>query len=150
MPNVEYITVLGFDFGLQRTGVAVANTLTGFATPERVLYARQGQPDWEGIEALIQLWKPKLLVVGMPSKLDGAKSASHDTVLAFCKALEKRTGLNVETFNEQLSSREAEQRLKSARQAGRKRKVRKEDIDQLSAAIILENWMQEKAYGQQI
>ena len=52
--------------------------------------------------------------------------------------------------NEQLSSREAEQRLKLARQAGRKRKITKEQIDQVAAAIILENWMQDYVNGQQL
>jgi putative Holliday junction resolvase len=139
------ITVLGFDFGLNRTGVAVANTLTGVATPQAVLHSQNQQPDWQGIERLIQLWRPKILVVGMPRKLDGSESSMHATILKFCHELEKRTALPVQTANEQLSSREAEQRLKSARQAGRKQKIRKEEIDQLAAAIILENWMQEHA-----
>ncbi len=141
------MTVLGFDFGNVRTGVAVGNTLTGMATPQSILYAQQGQPDWQGIQRLIDTWRPGLLVVGMPRKLDGSDSAMQEPILRFCRELEKRTGLAVQTFNEQLSSREAEQRLQQARQAGRKRKVRKEDIDQLAAAIILENWMQENAYG---
>lgn len=144
------MTVLGFDFGLQRTGVAVGNTLTGLATPETVLYSQNNQPDWAGIERLIQLWRPKLLVVGMPRKLDGTDSSMQETILKFCRELEKRTKLPVQTANEQLSSREAEQVLKTARQAGRKRKIRKEEIDQLAAAIILENWMQEYAYQQQL
>ena len=144
------MTVLGFDFGLNRTGVAVGNTLTGLATPQTVLYAQNNQPDWQGIECLIQLWRPKILVVGMPRKLDGSDSSMQETILKFCRELEKRTALPVQTANEQLSSREAEQVLKSARQAGRKRKIRKEEIDQLAAAIILENWMQEHAHQQQI
>ncbi|MFI0401112.1 MAG: Holliday junction resolvase RuvX [Thiolinea sp.] len=144
------ITVLGFDFGLNRTGVAVGNTLTGLATPQTVLYAQNNQPDWQGIECLIQLWRPKILVVGMPRKLDGSDSSMQETILKFCRELEKRTALPVQTANEQLSSREAEQVLKSARQAGRKRKIRKEEIDQLAAAIILENWMQEHAHQQHI
>lgn len=144
------MTILGFDFGLQRTGVAVGNTLTGLATPQTVLYSQNNQPDWAGIERLIQLWRPKLLVVGMPRKLDGTDSSMQETILKFCRELEKRTKLPVQTANEQLSSREAEQVLKTARQAGRKRKIRKEEIDQLAAAIILENWMQEYAHQQQL
>lgn len=135
--------LLGFDFGLARIGVAVANTLTGVATPESVIRAKQGQPDWDAIQRQIKVWRPQVLVVGMPQKLDGSDSAMRQPILAFCKKLETLSGLPVQTANEQLSSREAEQRLKQARQSGRKRKVRKEEIDQLAAAIILENWMQE-------
>lgn len=141
------MTLLGFDFGLTRIGVAVANTLTGSATPQGVVYAKQGQPDWDAVQGHIQTWRPRLLVVGMPQKLDGSDSAMRQPILKFCGELEKISQLPVQTANEQLSSREAEQRLKSARQAGRKRKVRKEDIDQLAAAIILENWMQENPHG---
>ncbi len=141
------LTLLGFDFGLSRTGLAVANTLTGLATPECVLYSVQGQPDWAGIGKRIQTWRPDLLIVGLPQKTDGSQSTMHDAIIAFAKALEQRSGLPVQLFAETLSSREAEERLKQARQAGRKRKVRKEDIDQLAAAIILENWMQENAHA---
>lgn len=141
------MTVLGFDFGLNRTGVAIANLLTGMATPACVLHSKNGQPDWQGIDNLIKEWRPEKLVVGMPAMLDGSDSSMKKTITRFCHALEQHTGLPVETANEQLSSREAEQRLKSARQAGRKRKIRKEEIDQLAAAIILENWMQEQQAG---
>lgn len=143
------MTVLGFDFGLNRTGVAIASLLTGMATPVCVLHSKNGQPDWPGIDKLITEWRPEQLIVGMPSMLDGSDSSMKKTITRFCHALEAHTGLPVHTANEQLSSREAEQRLKSARQAGRKRKIRKEEIDQLAAAIILENWMQEQHHGQQ-
>lgn len=140
-------TILGFDYGANRTGVAIANTITGVATPESVLYSKNGQPDWQGIQKLIDLWRPKQLIVGMPRKLDGSDSSMKDTILKFSRQLEQRTRLPVSLANEQLSSREAEQRLKLARQSGRKRKIRKEEIDQLAAAIILENWMQENHFG---
>lgn len=148
MPESLPHTILGFDFGVVRIGVAVANTITGIATPESVLTAKQNQPDWEGILQLIKAWRPGLLVVGMPRKLDGSASAMQEPILKFCRELEQRSGLPVQMVSEQLSSREAEDRLKSARQAGRKRKIRKEDIDQLAAAIILESWLLENARGQ--
>ena len=83
----------------------------------------------------------------MPRKLDGTDSAMQETILRFIRQLEGRYTLPVDVVSEQLSSREAEQRLKQARQAGRKRKVRKEEIDQVAAAIILESWMQEYSHG---
>ncbi|MGB1008174.1 MAG: Holliday junction resolvase RuvX [Thiolinea sp.] len=140
--------VMGFDFGANRTGVAIANTLTGIATPQSILYAQQGKPDWVSISKLVEEWKPQQLVVGMPRKLDGSPSSMDKPIRKFCQQLEQHTQLPVQLADEQLSSREAEQRLKSARQAGRKRKIRKEEIDQLAAAIILENWMQGYAHGQ--
>lgn len=147
---MTHLTVLGFDYGKARIGVAVANTLTGVATPQSTVTARDGVPDWTAITLCIQEWRPKRLVVGMPRKLDGSDSAMQEPIERFIRQLEGRYALPVDVVSEQLSSREAEQRLKSARQAGRKRKVRKEEIDQVAAAIILESWMQEYTNGQQL
>jgi len=141
------MTVLGFDYGKARIGVAVANTLTGIATPQSTVTARDGAPDWDAVSRCLKEWQPARLVVGMPRKLDGTDSAMQEPVLRFIRQLEGRYHLPVDVVSEQLSSCEAEQRLKSARQAGRKRKVRKEEIDQVAAAIILESWMQEYAHG---
>ncbi|HRJ52597.1 MAG TPA: Holliday junction resolvase RuvX [Candidatus Thiothrix moscowensis] len=137
------MTVLGFDYGKARIGVAVANTLAGVATPQSTVMARDGVPDWDAITRCLQEWKPARLVVGMPRKLDGTDSAMQEPIERFIRQLQGRYNLPVDIVSEQLSSREAEQRLKLARQAGRKRKVRKEEIDQVAAAIILESWMQE-------
>jgi len=142
-------TLIGFDYGKARIGVAVVNTLVGISTPQSTVYARDGVPDWEAVTRCLNEWKPTRLVVGMPRKLDGSDSAMQEPILRFIRQLEGRYKLPVDVVSEQLSSREAEQRLKSARQAGRKRKVRKEEIDQVAAAIILESWIQEHAYGQQ-
>lgn len=141
------LTVLGFDFGKARIGVAVANTLAGVATPQSTIAARDGMPDWNAITRCLEEWKPARLVVGMPRKLDGSDSAMQEPIQRFIRQLEGRYSLPVDIVSEQLSSREAEQRLKLARQAGRKRKVRKEEIDQIAATIILESWMQEYSHG---
>lgn len=140
---MNIITVVGFDYGKARIGVAVANTLTGIATPQTTIQAKDGVPDWQAITRCLQEWKPARLVVGMPQKLDGSESAMQATIERFIRQLQGRYTLPVDVVSEQLSSLEAEQRLKQARQAGRKRKVRKEEIDQVAAAIILESWMQE-------
>ncbi|MEB4593492.1 Holliday junction resolvase RuvX [Candidatus Thiothrix sp. Deng01] len=146
---MNHLTVLGFDYGKARIGVAVINTLAGVAIPQSVIAARDGAPDWEAISRCLQEWKPARLVVGMPRKLDNSASAMQEPIERFIRQLQGRYQLPVDVVSEQLSSREAEQRLKLARQAGRKRKIRKEEIDQMAAAIILESWMQEYAHGQQ-
>lgn len=135
------MSLLAFDFGLARVGVAIGHTLTGVATPLCVLHSRDEKPDWEGIGKLIIEWQPKRLIVGMPTYLDGRKSEMTQRTERFCRQLEGRYALPVETVSEQLSSREAEQRLKQVRQSGRRKKVTKGEIDQLAATIILESWM---------
>ena len=135
------MSILAFDFGLARTGVAVGNKLTGIATPLCILQSINTKPDWVRISQLITEWRPKILVVGIPKHLDGRSSNMTLRAEKFSRQLEGRYNLPVETIGEQLSSLEAEQRLKQARQAGRKKKVVKGEIDQLAAAIILESWM---------
>jgi putative Holliday junction resolvase len=138
---------MAFDFGKQRTGVAIANSITKIATPHCTLLSHNQQPHWEKITQLLQEWRPKQLVVGVPYYLDGSSSSMTQAALRFSRQLEGRYNLPVDTVNEQLSSREAESRLKQARQQGRKKKINKEEIDQLAAAIILENWFQVSKYN---
>lgn len=144
---MSHMTLLGFDYGMARIGVAIANTLTGIATPQSTIRARDGVPDWQAISQCLAEWRPDRLVVGMPRKLDGSDSAMQEPVKRFIRQLADRYAVPVDVVNEQLSSREAEQRLKLARQAGRKRRIRKEEIDQMAATIILESWMQGNAHA---
>lgn len=139
--------VIAFDFGLKRTGVAVGNTLTGSATPECTLISRDDRPDWEGITRLIEEWKPAQLVVGMPVELDGNENPIKKRIERFCNQLQGRYNLNVNQENEQFTSIEAAARLKQLRQSGRKKKVTKDEVDKIAAAIILENWMQKNTHS---
>jgi len=135
------MTVLAFDFGLARTGVAIGNTVTGVVTPLCTLTSINTKPDWESITKLIEEWRPQTLVVGIPYLLDGNSSEMTLKAEKFSRQLEGRYALPVDTINEQLSSLEAEDRLRQSRQTGRKKKIKKEEIDQLAAAIILESWI---------
>ncbi|WP_299876842.1 Holliday junction resolvase RuvX [uncultured Cocleimonas sp.] len=142
--------IIAFDFGLKRTGVAVGNTLTGSATPECTLISKDERPDWEGITRLIEEWKPEQLVVGLPIELDTGPEIKENPIKKrierFCNQLQGRYNLKVDQENEQFTSIEAAARLKQLRQSGRKKKVTKDEVDKIAAAIILENWMQSNAY----
>ena len=133
-------TILGFDYGARRIGVAVGQLLTGTATALTTLETR-GAPDWDAIGKLIAEWRPARLVVGMPHNLDGSEHELKPVIERFCRQLHGRFGLPVDTVDERLSSAEASARLIETRQRGRRRKIRKDEIDRLSAAILLETWM---------
>jgi len=143
-------TVISFDFGLKRTGIAVGNTTTGSASPETTLQSQDEKPDWQAISVLINEWKPEQLVVGMPTELDGSDSPLKKRIERFCNQLNGRYNLPVDQENEQFTSIEAAQRLKQLRQSGRKKKVGKDEVDKIAAAIILENWMVRKGYAQEL
>lgn len=139
--------VIAFDFGLKRTGVAVGNTVTGSATPECTLNSKDDQPNWDCITKLFEEWKPTQIVVGMPTELDGTESPLTKAVQRFCNQINGRYNIPVDQENEQFTSLEAARRLKQLRQSGRKKKVSKDEVDKIAAAIILENWMQRNSYS---
>jgi putative holliday junction resolvase len=134
-------TVLAFDFGLKRIGIASADTLTRTAAPRRA--AQVGaNPDWEEIERNVLALRPKLLIVGEPYNADGSPGVLAPAVRRFAAELERRFGLPVKMVDERWSSLEATEALKAQRSSGERRKrVRKEDIDSAAAAVILERWL---------
>ncbi|HEX6550355.1 MAG TPA: Holliday junction resolvase RuvX [Gammaproteobacteria bacterium] len=140
MPDGHSITLLGFDFGLRRIGVAVGQSLTGSATPVGIVPARDGEPDWNVLKRYLREWGPAQLVVGLPYTMDGGEQDITQRARQFAAALSQHFTGPVHTIDERLSSREAETRLKALRQAGRRR-ITREDIDCAAACVILESWL---------
>jgi putative Holliday junction resolvase len=137
--------VLAFDFGHRRIGVACGDTVSRTAAPVDGVPASSGQPRWELIDALLREWQPALIVVGLPYNVDGSDSAMTQAAREFAAELERRCRLQVVLVDERYSSREAEARLKSARESGlRRRRVVKADVDAAAACVILERWFTEK------
>ncbi len=63
-------TVLAFDFGLRKIGVAVGNTLTKTTMPLDIIYTKNGDAPWSDIENLLEEWKPLSVIVGDPINMD--------------------------------------------------------------------------------
>ena len=133
-------TILAFDFGLRRIGVAVGQDVTGSASPLGVIANRQSGVDHDAIAALVSEWRPTTLVVGMPAHADGSPSDMQAPVRAFIAELE-RYGLPVATVDERYTSVEAERVLKDARAGGSRGRVSKEEIDSAAAVFIAERYL---------
>ena len=134
-------TVVAFDFGLKRIGIAAGDTLTRTASPRAAVAVTQAGPDWNFIERMVREVHPRLLVVGAPYNADGTPSALTRAARRFASELGERFGLTVEMVDERWSSLEASAELKARRASGeRRRRVRKEDIDSAAAAVILQRW----------
>jgi len=133
-------TILAFDFGLRRIGVAVGQDVTGSASPLGVVANREAGVDSDRIAALLAEWRPTQLVVGLPAHADGSPSDIQAHVEAFIEAL-KVHGLPVETVDERYTSVEAERALKTARQGGTRGRISKEEIDSAAAVIIAERYL---------
>lgn len=135
-------TVLAFDFGLKRIGIASGDTLTATAAPRPAVAVHQNRPDWDAIAREVRMLSPRLLVVGAPYNADGSPGTLAPAARRFATELERRFGLPVNMVDERWSSLEASAALKAQRASGeRKRRVRKEDIDSAAAAVILERWL---------
>ncbi|MGD8695471.1 MAG: Holliday junction resolvase RuvX [Gammaproteobacteria bacterium] len=137
---------LGFDFGLRRIGVAVGSRATGSSSPTASVPCRDGRPDWLAIGRIVEEWRPAVLVVGLPYNMDGSESEMTRRARRFGHRLEARFRVPVAFVDERLSSREARERLSDRRRRGERPRVRKHEVDELAAAIILENWL--NAIGQ--
>ena len=132
-------TLLGFDYGRKRIGVAVGQEITHTAQALVTLNSVNG-PDWDGIEKLIKEWQPQQLIVGMPHNMDDRPHPLHDEVKEFGDQLAQRYHLPIEWIDERLSSIEAEAQLASGTKS-KHRKKDKAEIDKLAAQIILQSWL---------
>lgn len=130
-------TVLAFDFGLKRIGVAVGETLLGRANALTTLEAETNEARFAAIARLIEEWQPALLVVGIPFSLDGAEHEMTARCRRFANQLHGRFGLPVALADERLTSAAAEAEL---REAGLDWKSRKGRVDALAAQHILQDY----------
>lgn len=128
-------TVLAFDFGEKRIGVAVGEWLLAQAHPLTTIRSEVNIERFAAIEALIAEWQPTSLVVGLPVAMDGTAHAMTARCTRFANQLRGRFGLPVEYAEERLSSVEAEERL---RESGHNAKSAKAYVDALAAQIILQ------------
>ena len=133
-------TILSFDFGLRRIGVAVGQDVTGSASPLGVVLNRDAGLDHQRLGQLINEWRPTQLVVGMPSHADGSPSDMQEPVNAFIEEL-ARYDLPVDTVDERYTSIEAEGALKQARAAGTRGRISKDMIDRAAAVFIAERYL---------
>jgi putative Holliday junction resolvase len=133
-------TILAFDFGLRRIGVAVGQDVTNSASPVGVISNRDNGLDHDAIAGLIREWRPTGLVVGMPAHADGSPSDIQEPVKAFIVELEPY-GLPIDTVDERYTSVEAERVLKEARAAGTRGRITKETIDSAAAVFIAERYL---------
>ena len=133
-------TILAFDFGLRRIGVAVGQSVTASANPLGVVANSADGPDFEAISRLIDEWRPSRLVVGLPMHADGEPGAMQAHVEEFVREL-LRFQLEVDTVDERYTSLEAEQALKNARASGSRGRITREAIDSAAAVFIAERFL---------
>jgi len=134
-------TVLAFDFGLQRIGVAVGESELGTAHALPVLVAVTQLGRMTAIERLLKEWKPALLVVGRPLGEDGAAHEMTRRAERFARQLNGRFRLPVELVDERYSSVEVESRVRAAYGARKAATLaRGKALDSQAAQLVLEQY----------
>jgi len=131
-------TVLAFDYGEKRIGVAIGETLLGQAHPLMVL----STADRAALARLIEEWRPVRLVVGLPTHADGTPHVMTGRCRRFAEELARQFALPVDLADERLTSRDAESRL---RETGRDAKTMKPLLDAVAAQLILQTWFDSHA-----
>lgn len=134
-------TVLGFDVGARRIGVAVGSAFGHGARALAVIDVHGDHVDWPAIDRLHKEWRPDGIVVGDPMTLDGGDQPIRLRAHAFARELQARYALPVVLVDERASSIEAAQRFALDRAEGRRRRRDAAALDAVAAAVIIERWL---------
>jgi len=161
-------TYICFDFGQKRIGLAVGHSISKNSNPLTVVRNINGRPEWHHIDQCVNEWKPAGLVVGLPvpelpaptmeaPSIETRETESHKIAdsgskqhagnnqqlilsAAFSRKLRNRYKIPVYRCDERYSSIEAARLLAENRRRGNRKKVGREDLDKVAAAIILNQW----------
>ena len=130
-------TLLAFDFGVRRIGVAVGETATKLAHPIAVIESEVTRERFLAIGKLVREWRPAGFVVGRPRHADGAEHPVAKLAEKFARRLTARFDLPAAFVDETLTSAVAESQRREAQGRARQRA----DIDALAAALILQSYL---------
>jgi len=137
-------TVLAFDFGTKRIGVAVGDFETRLAHPLTTIAAVENRARFAAIGQLVAEWRPLLLVIGLPAHADGAEHSVGKLARRFAQRLHGRFGIRTELVDEGLTSHEAAGLLRAA---GARRARLKAGLDAVAAQRILETYFENAGLG---
>tara|TARA_B100001029_G_C14952083_1_gene389402 strand:+ start:76 stop:465 length:390 start_codon:yes stop_codon:yes gene_type:complete len=124
------MVVVAIDYGEKKIGLAVGNTETMTSSPMSILKKTRTGFNWDELRKQIMEWKPRKIIIGQPLNMDGTRSDIMKKVESFGKKLESLIDIEIEFFDERLSSFEA-----------RQLDVESEMIDDVAAKIILDSWL---------
>ncbi|MBC8021710.1 MAG: Holliday junction resolvase RuvX [Burkholderiales bacterium] len=136
-------TLIGFDFGERRIGVAVGETGTRIANPIGAIEASANDARFREIGKLVDEWHPAAFVVGRPRHADDSEHAVAKLAEKFARRLRAKYNVPVVMVDETLTSAAAESSLR----ATRTRAARKSDVDAVAAAIILQSYLDDPDAG---
>lgn len=136
------LRVLSIDYGKARAGIAVSDELGLFAHPRPALDAHNRNALIAALIEIIQGEGIQKIIVGLPVEMDGGHGPAARRALAFAQALADKTGMDIELFDERLSTAEAQRKLSAAGTDPRKQKSK---IDGAAACVLLQSFLDRHA-----
>ena len=130
--------LMALDLGERRIGVALSDPGQSFARALQVIHRRARHQDMVRIAALVQEHSVEKIVVGHPLSLDGRAGEQALRIEAYAAEIQGAVDIPVVLWDESYSTERARQVMI---EAGRKRKERKERLDAVAAAVILQDYM---------
>lgn len=135
--TIQSQQVLAFDFGTTRIGVASGQSLTQSCTELKPINAKDGAPNWQQLDHLMEEWQPDTLVVGIPINMDGSINEMSRRARRFANKIQDRYQRSCFIIDERLSTAEAKE-IHFSRGGGTN--FRQESVDGIAAQLILQSW----------
>jgi putative Holliday junction resolvase len=132
------LRILALDYGTKRIGVALSDELKMIAQPLEFFPAEPFVDFLSGLENLVQEREVEMILVGLPRNLDGSYGPAALKVHEFVATLRSALTVPVETWDERLTTAQANRTLIAG---GVRRKDRKTKVDQMAAAILLQSYL---------
>lgn len=138
MPDVNAPQmIMAFDFGTQKMGMAVGQSLIQSANPLALFPMKDGIPNWDALLKIVKQYQPTLFLVGLPLNMDDSESELSTRARKFARRLRHQTNIETQMVDERLTTREARDELSGYQNQGRGKKIA---ADSIAAALLIESW----------
>ena len=138
MPDVNAPQmIMAFDFGTQKMGMAVGQSLIQSANPLALFPMKDGIPNWDALLKIVHQYQPNLFLVGLPLNMDDSESELSARARKFARRLRHQTNIETQMVDERLTTREARDELSHYQDQGRGKKIA---ADSIAAALFIESW----------
>ena len=132
--------IMAFDFGTQKMGMAVGQSLIESSNPLALFPMRDGIPNWDNLLKIVKQYQPNLFLVGLPLNMDDTESELSARARKFARRLRHQTNITTLMVDERLTTREARDELDHYQAQGRGKNVA---ADSIAAALLIESWYSE-------
>ena len=129
--------IMAFDFGTQKTGMAVGQALIESANPLPLFPMKDGIPNWDNLLKIVKQYQPDLFIIGLPLNMDDSESELSARARKFARRLRHQTNIETLMVDERLTTREARDELGHYQAQGRGKNI---SADSIAAALFIESW----------